>query len=155
MASTNQTWKLWLLRISGATLLVLSMLTGLAGAPSAFAHDDDDDHDIVTYGPNACTPTADLPAYPNATCVKHEVEQDDDGTETKNEFVTQDTADTVRRSYEAAFSQHGWTVVESSFDVEDQEWEYTVTKGVRRVEVTVERQKPDEGTGTELQVTEE
>ena len=69
--------------------------------------------------------------------------------------MTQDTADTVRRSYEAVFSQHGWAVVESSFDVEDQEWEYTVTKGVRRVEVTVERQEPDEGTGTELQVTEE
>jgi hypothetical protein len=154
MAPTNRTWKLWLLRISGATLLVLSMLTGLAGQSLAFAHDDDD-HDVVTYGPNACTATADLPAYPNATCVKHKVEQDEDGTETKNEFVTQATVDTVRRAYEAAFSQHGWTVVKSEFDVEDQEWEYTVTKGVRRVEVTVERQEPDESTGTELRITEE
>jgi hypothetical protein len=155
MASTNRTWKLWLLRIGGATLLALSMFIGLAGAPSAFAHDDGDDHDVVTYGPNACTPTADLPAYPNATCIKHKVEQDDGVTETKNEFVTQDSADAARRAYEAAFGQHGWTVVESSSDMEDQEWEYTVTKGTRRVEVKVERQEPDEGTGTALQITEE
>jgi len=155
MAPLTRTRQLWLLRISAALLLMLAMLSGVAGQTRAFAHDDDDDHDVVTYGPNACTPTAELPAYPNATCIKHKVEQDEDGTETKNYFLTQDSADTVRQAYEAAFGKNGWTVVKSSFDTEDQEWEYTVTRGLRRVEVTVERQEPDEGTGTELRIAEE
>src|SRR5690349_9070793 len=112
MAPMTRPRHFWLLRISGAMLLTLVLLSGLTSQPRAFAHDRDDDNEVVTYGPNACTPTTDLPAYSNATCIKHKVEQDDDGTETKNYFVTQDAADTVRRAYEAAFGQHGWTLVE-------------------------------------------
>ena len=73
----------------------------------------------MTYGPNACTAIADLPAYPAATCVKHETEVDDGVTETKNSYVTADPADTVRRSFEQAFVQNGWTVAEAEQDTDE------------------------------------
>jgi hypothetical protein len=39
-------------------------------------------------------------------------------------------------------------------DLEDQEWDYTVIKGLRRVKVEVEAQDLDEGTGTEFTIEE-
>ena len=152
MALLKRNTTLWLLRTVGALLIALAASAGITG--QAFAHDDDDDHEVVTYGPNACRVVADLPAYPGATCVKHKTEQDDGQTETKNNYVTSDAADAVRRSFEAAFRAHGWTLIETEYDAEDLEWEYTVTKGVRRVEVKVEAQEPHEGTGTEIAIEE-
>src|SRR5262245_25967568 len=143
---------LWLLRTVGVLTIALAASAGMTG--QAFAHDDDDDHEVVTYGPNACTVVTDLPAYPGATCVEHKTELDEGQTETKNDYVTSDAADTVRRSYEAAFRAQGWTLIETEYDADDQEWEYEITKGVRRVEVKVEAQEPHEGTGTEITIEE-
>jgi hypothetical protein len=148
MALLKRNTALWLIRGLGALTLALAALAGAAG--QAFAHDDD--NEVVTYGPNACMALADMPAYPAATCVKRKTEVDDGVTEAKNSYVTADSADAVRRSFEQAFSQNGWTIVEAEQDTDDQEWDYTVIKGQRRVEVEVEAREPDEGSGTEFSI---
>jgi hypothetical protein len=139
----------WLIRGASALTLSVAMLGGMAG--QALAHDDDE---VVTYGPNACTAVADLPAYTGATCRKHKAELDDGVTEITNSYVTADRADAVRLSFEKTFANNGWTIVKAKNDLEDQEWSYTVTKGLRRVKVEVEAQEPDEGTGTEFTIEE-
>ena len=139
----------WLIRSTGALTLTVAMLAGVTS--QAFAHDDDE---VVTYGPNACTAVADLPAYPGATCSKHTTELDDGVTETTNSYLTADRADAVRLAFEQAFARNGWTIVKAKHDLDDQEWDYTVTKGLRRVKVEVEAQEPDEGTGTKFSIEE-
>ena len=156
MAHTLRTLKMWHIRLAGVGLLLLALLSGLADPRSAYAYyrDDDDDREVVTTGPNACTATANLPLYSNATCLQHETELDDGAIETKNTYMTQDAIDTVRQAYEATFSQHGWTLVATEYDQEDQEWEYTVTRGQRRVEVTIEARQPTTGAETVIKIEE-
>ena len=139
----------WLIRTTSALVFSATLLAGMTS--QAFAHDDDE---VVTYGPNACTVVADLPAYSSATCRKHKTELDDGVTETTNSYLTADRADAVRLAFEQAFARNGWTIVKAKHDLEDQEWDYTVTKGLRRVKVEVEAQEPDEGTGTEFTIAE-
>ena len=139
----------WLIRTTSALAFSAALLGGMTS--QAFAHDDDE---VVTYGPNACTAVADLPAYSPATCRKHTTELDDGVTETTNSYLTADRADAVRLAFEQTFTRNGWTVVKAKHDLEDQEWDYTVTKGLRRVKVEVEAQEPDEGTGTEFSIEE-
>ncbi|HEU5099704.1 MAG TPA: hypothetical protein VFU22_11825 [Roseiflexaceae bacterium] len=139
----------WLLRSVAALTFAFTALAGVPGM--AMAHDDDE---VVTYGPNACTAVADLPAYPSATCRKHKTELDDGVTETTNSYVTADSANAVRLAFEKAFANNGWTIVKSKQDLRDQEWDYTVVKGLRRVKVDIEAQEPDEGTGTEFSIEE-
>jgi hypothetical protein len=149
MALRKSTSFRWLIRSTSALSLTVAMLAGMAS--QAFAHDDDE---VSTYGPNACTAVADLPTYPSATCRKHKTELDDGMTETTNSYVTADRADMVRQAFEQTFTRNGWTVVEAEQDAEDQEWDYTVTKGMRQVKVEVEAQEPDEGAGTEFSIKE-
>jgi hypothetical protein len=149
MALRNSISTLWLIRATSALAFSAALLAGMTS--QAFAHDDDQ---VVTYGPNACTAVADLPAYPSATCRKHKTELDDGVTETTNSYLTADRADAVRQAFEQAFARNGWTVVKAKHDLEDQEWGYTVIKGLRRVKVEVEAQDPDEGTGTEFTIEE-
>lgn len=140
----------WTIRSLGATLLALTIF---AGAGSAFADDDD----IVTYGPNACTTVAGMPAYPGATCVKNKRDIDNGVTQNENHYVAQaaaDTGDAVRLYYETTFQQQGWTIVKAKRDIADQEWTYTVVKGQRRVKVEVEGLEPGEVGGTEIVVEE-
>lgn len=147
MTQLKQNSTRWLLRAMAALTFAL---TALAGVPShAFAHDD---NEVVTYGPNACTAVADLPAYPSATCRKHKTELDDGVTETTNSYVTADRANAVRLAFEKAFADNGWTIVKSKQDLQDQEWDYTAVKGLRRVKIDIEAQEPDEGTGTEFSI---
>ncbi len=141
----------WSLRILGT--LAFALVALFAGAGSALAHDDDDD-EVVSYGPNVCTTVANLPIYQPATCVKHESELDDGVTETENSYVTQSSADTVRLFFEDAFRQNGWTIVKSKHDARDSEWDYTIMKDGRKVKVEVEAQKPHEGTGSEFSIEE-
>jgi hypothetical protein len=147
MALRNRISTLWLIRTMSALAFTFALLAGMTS--QAFAHDDDE---VVTYGPNACTAVADLPAYPSATCRKHKTELDDGVTETTNSYLTADRADAVRQAFEQSFARNGWTVVKAKHDLEDQEWDYTVIKGLRRVKVEVEAQEPDEGTGTEFTI---
>jgi hypothetical protein len=144
---TKRTALLWLLRTAGALALIVAALA--SGTGRALAHDDDE---VVTYGPTACSAIADLPAYAGATCRKHKTELDDGVTETKSSYVTADGANTVRLAFEQAFVQHGWTVVKASQDLQDQEWDYTIVKGLRRIKVEVDAQEPHEGTGTEFSI---
>jgi hypothetical protein len=150
MALLKQTPMARFLRLMAGLALLALFTAGATG--QALAHDDDE---IVTYGPNACTSIADLPAYHPATCVKHKVEVDDGVTETTNDYVTQTAADAVRRAFETTFQKNGWTVVKAEQDTEDQEWDYTIVKGLRRVKVEVEAQEPDEGTGTGFSIEED
>jgi len=153
MAPLNRISLTWLIRTGGAMALAVVFAAGVA--VPAFAHDGDDKHEVVTYGPAACTVVTDLPVYPAATCIKHKIEQDAGVTETKNSYAVQAPADQVRQSYETAFQTNGWTVVEREQDAEDGTWEYTVVKAGGQVEVKVEAQDPDDGTGTEFSFTEQ
>jgi hypothetical protein len=147
MTHLKQNSTRWLLRSLATLTFALAALAGVPG--QAFAHDDDE---VVTYGPHACTAVADLPAYPSATCRKQKTELDDGVTETTNSYVTADRANAVRLSFEQAFANNGWTIVKSKHDVQDQEWDYTAVKGLRRVKVEVEAQEPDEGTGPKFSI---
>lgn len=147
MAQIKRNPTMWLIRTFGALVVALAALAGMSG--QALAHDDDE---VVTYGPNACTAVADLPAYPSATCRKHKTELDDSVTETTNSYVTADRANAVRLAFEKALADNGWTIVKFKQDLQDQEWDYTAVKGLRRVKVEVEAQEPDEGTGTEFSI---
>jgi hypothetical protein len=149
MTLRKSTLTRWLIRSTSALTLSVAMLAGATS--QAFAHDDDE---VVTYGPNACTAVADLPAYSGATCRKHTTELDDGVTETTNSYLTTDSANAVRLAFEQAFARNGWTIVKAKHDLDDQEWDYTVTKGLRRVKVEVEAQEPHEGTGTEFSIEE-
>jgi hypothetical protein len=160
----------WQIRLAGVAVLLLALLIGLADHTSAYAREDDDDRDdqelvtpgpddrddqeVVTSGPNACIAVANLPIYVNATCTHYETELDDGVTERKNYYTTQDAADTVRLAYEAAFSANGWSLLASEHDIGDQEWEYTITQGQRRVDVSVEVRGPAAGGGTEIKIQE-
>jgi hypothetical protein len=150
MALLKRTTTLWLLRSLAALTLAVAAVVGVTG--QALAHDDDDGNQVVTYGPTACTAIADLPAYGAATCVKHKTEVDDGVTETKNSYLTADPANSVRLSFEQAFVQNGWTIVEAEQDSDEPQWEYTAIKGQRRVKVKIEAQEPDEGNGTEFSI---
>jgi hypothetical protein len=149
MALRNSISIRWLIRTTSALAFSAALLAGMTS--QAFAHDDDE---VVTYGPNACTAVAALPAYASATCRKHKTELDDGVTETTNSYLTADRADAVRLSFEQTFARNGWTIVKAKHDLEDQEWDYTVIKGLRRVKVEVEAQEPDEGTGTKFSIKE-
>ncbi len=150
MALLKRNPALWLIRTLGALMVAFAALAGVTG--QAFAHDDEHNNEVVTYGPNACTVVADLPVYQPATCVKHKSELDDGVTEIKNSYVAQVAADNVRQAFEATFRQQSWAIVEFKQDAEDQEWEYTVVKPGRQVEVKIAAQEPDEGTGTEFSI---
>jgi hypothetical protein len=152
MAPLKRTSITWLIRTLGALALAAVFAAGVA--VPAFAHDNDDDNEIVTYGPNACTTVKDLPVPASATCVKHKTELDDGVTETTNKYVTQAAAAAVQQAFTDTFQRNGWTIIESDSDVNDQEWDYTVVKGLRRVKVEVEAQEPDQGTGTEFTIEE-
>jgi hypothetical protein len=149
MALRNRISTRWLIRTTSALALSFALLAGMSSPALA-----DDDDEVVTYGPNACTAVVDLPTYAGATCRKHKIELDDGVTETTNSYLTADRANAVRLSFEQAFARNGWTVLKAEHDLEDQEWGYTVTKGLRRVKVDVEAQEPDEGTGTEFTIEE-
>lgn len=139
----------------GRRLIATGLAVGAAlvlGVSPALADDDDDE--IVNYGPNACSVVADLPAYQNATCVKQERETKRNGVEIENDYTSPDAADAVRLHFENMFRQNGWTIVKSKVDLEDQEWEYTVTKSGRRVSVEVDTVKPSKGGGSKFSIEE-
>jgi hypothetical protein len=151
MAQLKRNLTMWLIRTFAVLTVALAAFAGATG--QAFAHDDNND-EAVTYGPNACTVVAGLPVTLAATCVKHKTALDDGVTETKNSYVTQASADAVQQVFNAVFAPNGWTVVEATHDLDDQDWEYTVVKAGRQVEIKVGAQDADEGSGTEFTITE-
>jgi hypothetical protein len=152
MALLKRNLTTWLLSSLVALTLAIATLAGMTSP--AFAHDDDN-NEGASAAPTACTVVADLPADPAATCIKHTSELDDGVTETKNSYVTQAAADTVRQAFEATFQQHGWTMLQNEHETDEPQWEYTLVKARHQVEVKVEAQDPDEGAGTEFTITEQ
>jgi hypothetical protein len=143
---------LWVIRTIGALTFALAAVAGVTGL--AFAHDDDR-NETTTYGPTACTVVADLPVVPNATCIKHKTEVEDGVIQTKNSYLIASAAAPIQQAFLSAFQANGWTILQAEQDTDEPQWEYTVVKNQRQVEVKVEAQDPDEGTGTEVSISEE
>ncbi len=102
----------------------------------------------------ACTVIAGLPSYANATCIKHDSDQDDGVTKNENTYITNAAVDEVRRFFEGAFTQNGWTVAESKHDAEDNSWSYTITQAQRRLKIEIEPTQGANGTVTRMTITE-
>jgi hypothetical protein len=99
MAHASRTSWRWHIRLAGGVVLLLALcesrlavgvvlllvlMIGLAYPTLASADDCDDDNELVTSGPNVCVATANLPAYPNATCLMHEIELEAGRIKTEN-----------------------------------------------------------------------
>src|SRR5439155_24620253 len=78
-----------------------------------------------------CPEIAGLPTFANASCVEHAADQDEGITKNKNTYASSASADEVRRFYEGAFAQNGWTVAEAKHDLEDNDWSYSLTQAQR------------------------
>ena len=102
----------------------------------------------------ACTVIAGLPSYANATCIKHDSDQDDGVTKNENTYVTNASVDEVRRFFEGAFTQNGWTVAESKHDAEDNSWSYSITQAQRRLKVEIEPTQGANGAVTRMTIAE-
>jgi len=101
-----------------------------------------------------CTAVTGLPLVANATCVKHDSDQDDGVIKNENTYVTSTAVDDVRRFYEGAFSQNGWTIAESKHDVEDNAWSYTITQAQQRLKVEIEPGQGANGAVTRITIAE-
>jgi hypothetical protein len=101
-----------------------------------------------------CPEIAGLPIYANAACIKHDADQDDGVTKNENTYLVAATTDEVRRFYEGAFSQNGWTVTESKQHTEDSSWDYTVTQAQRRLKVEVENEQEAGNNATRFTIKE-
>jgi hypothetical protein len=102
----------------------------------------------------ACTVIAGLPSYANATCIKHDSDQDDGVIKNENTYVTNAAVDEVRRFFEGAFAQNGWAITESKHDTEDNSWSYSVTQAQRRLKVEIEPAQGANGTVTRMTIAE-
>lgn len=105
--------------------------------------------------PEQCTPVAGLPVFAEAVCVEHDTDQDDGTLQHDNTYVVAATADDVRRFYEHELVQHGWTITNSSHDVEDAAWDYKATHGLRELKVEVETQQGPNGSFTQFRIAED
>lgn len=103
---------------------------------------------------SACAVIAGLPVYANATCVEHESDQDDGVTKNEDTYVTTATADDVRRFYEGAFAQSGWTVEEFKHDAQDNDWSYSITQAQRRLKIEIEPAQEANGSVTRITIAE-
>jgi hypothetical protein len=109
---------------------------------------------VVTSSGVACPDIAGLPIYTNATCIERDSDQDDGITKNENTYLADASTDTVRRFYEAAFSQNGWTVTKSKQDIEDTSWEYTVIQGQQRLKIEIEPGQGVNGASTRITIAE-
>ncbi len=101
-----------------------------------------------------CSAVAGLPVFSGATCTKQKQDTEDGVVKLENTYTISAAADDVRRFYEGAFTQNGWSITESKQDLEDQQWEYTVEQNARKVKVKIEAKNTAQANGTELQIDE-
>ncbi len=92
-----------------------------------------------------CAPIAGLPAFPNATCVKFKIDQDDGVFKAKHSYSTSASPEEVRHFYETALAQNGWT---------GPDFQYDLQQGLRRMQVEVKTKQGPQGSFTEFQITE-
>jgi len=92
-----------------------------------------------------CSEIAGLPVFASATCTDQDSDNDDGVIKLKNTYTTLAAADDVRRFYEGAFAQNGWTLGKFKYDI---------NVGQRRVQIQVETEQESSGTITTVQLTE-
>jgi len=102
----------------------------------------------------ACSEIGGLPVFAGATCTDQDSDRDDGVIKFENTYITPTAADDVRRFYESAFTQNGWTLTDANRDAEDQSWEYTLTQGQRMIKVKVEGGKGPQDNLTEFKIAE-
>ncbi len=95
-------------------------------------------------GPN-CASIAGLPAFPNATCVKSKVDQDDGVFKAEYSYSTSASPEDVRNFYATVLTQKGWT---------GPDFQYDLQQGLRRMQLDVETKAGAQGSFTEFQLTE-
>ncbi|HWQ11274.1 MAG TPA: hypothetical protein VNL77_00655, partial [Roseiflexaceae bacterium] len=101
-----------------------------------------------------CVTFAGMPVYDGALCVDHDTDEDDGVITHENTYTTPAGADDVRRFYEAAFVQNGWTVREFEHDADDPSWKYTVAQGQRTLKVRVKAELQVDAVVTEVTIAE-
>jgi hypothetical protein len=92
-----------------------------------------------------CAPIAGLPAFPNATCVKFDIDQDDGVFKAEHSYSTSASPEEVRRFYETTLAQNGWT---------GPDFQYDLQQGLRRMQVDVETKQGPQGSFTEFRIAE-
>lgn len=95
---------------------------------------------------NTCNAIAGLPAYPNATCVEFDLDNDDGVIKTENTYTVAATPDEVRNFYANALVQNSWA---------PQEFSYDITQGLRRIQISAEAQPGLNGAFTRIKVAEQ
>jgi hypothetical protein len=105
-------------------------------------------------GSMVCPVIDGLPIYANAVCIAQDIDQDNGVTKHENTYRTTASADEVRRFFESAFSQNGWTVAESKQQTEDSSWEYTLIQAQRRLKVEVETEQEGGSAATTFHIKE-
>lgn len=101
-----------------------------------------------------CIAIAGLPVFAGATCTEQQQEQDDGVIKLDNTYVTSATTDEVRRFFEQAFANGGWTVTKAARDAEDDSWEYTAMQGARRIKLDVDTDQGPNGVFTQIRIAE-
>jgi hypothetical protein len=92
-----------------------------------------------------CAPIAGLPGFPNTTCVKFDADQDDGMFKAEHTYSTQASPEEVRRFYETALAENGWS---------GPDFQYDLQQGLRRLQVDVETKLGTQGSFTELKIAE-
>ena len=92
-----------------------------------------------------CSEIAGLPVFAGATCTDQDSDSDDGVIKLENTYTTLAAADDVRRFYEGAFTQNGWTLGKFKYDI---------NLGQRRVQIEVETEQTASGPITTVQLTE-
>ena len=101
-----------------------------------------------------CPEIAGLPIFANAICIEHDADKDDGITKNKNTYASSASADEVRRFYEGAFAQNGWTVAEAKQDLEDNDWSYSLTQAQRRLKIEIKPAEDASGAVTKITIGE-
>lgn len=102
-----------------------------------------------------CPEIAALPVYTDATCVKHNSDQAGGMTKNENTYLTTATPDEVRRYYEEIFTRHGWTVVVSRRDDQENGWDYSIKQAQRRLKIQIEPTQRTGGMATKIIIAEQ
>lgn len=92
-----------------------------------------------------CAPIAGLPMIPSATCVKFKIDQDDGVWKAEHSYTTSASPEEVRRFYESALAQNGWS---------GPDFQYDLQQGLRRMQVDIETKQGAQASFTELQIAE-
>lgn len=92
-----------------------------------------------------CAQISGLPAFPNAACVKFDTDQDDGVFKAEHTYSTTASPEEVRKFYETALAQNGWS---------GPDFQYDLQQGLRRLQVDVETKLGAPGNFTELKIAE-